>query len=1459
MLNLTKRVAGLWSRSRNSKVSSALFSAASVAVLLSALAPAAQATGGRRDGIAQSQIGTYLRPTPGGYVRVCTQPTSGTPCTTLAHVFSDAGLTTEILPQGIVRPNSSGVYSYFAADTVLYEEQIYGTGVPTRTLTDIAVIAINSSGGGASTAATFVTVNNELAGLSSSRRLVDGSNTTVDTSTPGQIKINSLIGTGASLSAPNVFTGTQSFQTGLPEYTVLCSHDATADTAAFWSTFALYNTAGMRRGALAIRGSNQSGCIIDGSLHDFTGAWTFEEGRMDIYADIQFVNRGWKFLDGTINTTFQGHVGLRQTTFLNAGTVPTLSADGFPALEFVQTTGYITNFHIDGFQFEGNAGTSGCLSAPLCIHTASNLLHWYIGHSKFVKNSGTAPLWIDGGSFNQSYNGTLDNVTFENIGNSGQFYIANFTDLQWFGNVWMQVGQSGANDGSDRPAAEFHNTVNVDMRKTNTSAETCGGYYLSGADTYDALMTYPAGVRVRSVGANYDSLQAGNVGHTPTGSVTDKYWAFSFGYVFKLTGFNYGPFQTGRVGAADGTARCWAFQADSAGSDVINTSEATINGGEMWGWFSPYGAQQIGTQATITQGVSPLSYTNIDPAFGPYNVPFTPTFLPLVDDSRRNGMPSTVKNVNQVTNNTYIGNVSVTGIVSAVGVTDEYAGTQAITVTGSGQKSLYHHGAGGIPAGTIIEAGVAVRPHSTIAATAAIIYGSGDNPGDWYIINGDSFCVQLSLATALQPDGDANGWFWCRVLMKAKVSSGLDIYVQTNGSQDFDISHPTVQLIVPNAESDQEAWKETVAMVPHSPTCAVNEVCTVHGPFQGATGTLIADINTFRGTFTHANTADRSYFFPDASGNIPYGVGASVGGKCVETLGTGWQLVELADHCGSGGGGGGTGTVTSVAVADLSPLFTSAVTAPTVAASVAFTLTNAAANKVFGNCTGSTAAPSYCSLTAAMLPATAALTTNTLAQFAATTSAQLAGVLSDETGSGPAVFETSPTIVTPTIASFLNATHTHLNAAGGGTLGGALFATTPTCTSAAGCALGSATVPFSNAHIGNAANQEVSFGTGTLTSNRVISVPNANSIIPVAITASANNWLTGLDGTTGVFTRAQPAFTNLSGSLACSQLPALTGVVSTAGGTCTTTGSSITLLTNSSNNTSQSLLNHVDTTGASGIAWTNPSGGIVSATLANTAGNGATVLTGTLASLTAGDYIYYDGSKLTNTPTGITINAQTGTSYPWVTADRGKLVTQSNGSAAAYTVPAAGGTGFANSWFSALFNTGAGLVTITPTTSTINGAATQIVPQNWYGTLFSDNTNYVMPVFPSIAAFPNCPDTTSGNHLNFTSATGVISCGTTSAPKVQFCGTTTSCSATSQVNAKIVYGSVALSSGAPSTAVVTGISPAFTSTSSFVCTATQGSSATGNLIKIVNTSSSSITITGPATVTDVVGYICVGT
>lgn len=127
---------------------------------------------------------------------------------------------------------------------------------------------------------------------------------------------------------------------------------------------------------------------------------------------------------------------------------------------------------------------------------------------------------------------------------------------------------------------------------------------------------------------------------------------------------------------------------------------------------------------------------------------------------------------------------------------------------------------------------------------------------------------------------------------------------------------------------------------------------------------------------------------------------------------------------------------------------------------------------------------------------------------------------------------------------------------------------------------------------------------------------------------------------------------------------------------------------------------------------------------------------------------------------GVPFDAQTGTTYTVLNTDRETLVTMSNASAIAVSLPQAGSGNFTNNFSFALPNIGAGLVTITPVTSTINGNATQIVPDNWVAYLYSDNANYRAGVFPSIAAFPSCSG--GSNALTFTTATGVFGCNTIS-------------------------------------------------------------------------------------------------
>jgi hypothetical protein len=90
----------------------------------------------------------------------------------------------------------------------------------------------------------------------------------------------------------------------------------------------------------------------------------------------------------------------------------------------------------------------------------------------------------------------------------------------------------------------------------------------------------------------------------------------------------------------------------------------------------------------------------------------------------------------------------------------------------------------------------------------------------------------------------------------------------------------------------------------------------------------------------------------------------------------------------------------------------------------------------------------------------------------------------------------------------------------------------------------------------------------------------------------------------------------------------------------------------------------------------------------------------------------------------LTINAQTGTSYTVVDGDCGKLVSLSNASAVAVSLPQANGSTFVSGWSVDFQNKGAGTVTVAPTTSTINGASSLLLTQNQGMHCQSDGTNY---------------------------------------------------------------------------------------------------------------------------------------
>lgn len=166
------------------------------------------------------------------------------------------------------------------------------------------------------------------------------------------------------------------------------------------------------------------------------------------------------------------------------------------------------------------------------------------------------------------------------------------------------------------------------------------------------------------------------------------------------------------------------------------------------------------------------------------------------------------------------------------------------------------------------------------------------------------------------------------------------------------------------------------------------------------------------------------------------------------------------------------------------------------------------ANTALGNFTGVSAAPSafavpscstansalkYTSGTGLSCGTTFALTSGNLSQFAATTSAQLIGVLSDETGSGSAVFGTSPSLTTPTIAG----------AALSGTLSG-----TPTFSGAV--TFTSSITPAQAAGIiGTTTNNNAAAGSfGEYVTNTGTTVPLTSgvSVNITSITLTAGDW-----------------------------------------------------------------------------------------------------------------------------------------------------------------------------------------------------------------------------------------------------------------------------------------------------------------------------------------------------------------
>ena len=122
------------------------------------------------------------------------------------------------------------------------------------------------------------------------------------------------------------------------------------------------------------------------------------------------------------------------------------------------------------------------------------------------------------------------------------------------------------------------------------------------------------------------------------------------------------------------------------------------------------------------------------------------------------------------------------------------------------------------------------------------------------------------------------------------------------------------------------------------------------------------------------------------------------------------------------------------------------------------------------------------------------------------------------------------------------------------------------------------------------------------------------------------------------------------------------------------------------------------------------------------------------------------------------VNTQTGSSYTFSNIDRASVVVLNNAGAVAVTLPKANSgdsATYSPHWYCGVYNAGAGVVTITPTTSTINGGATFLLRPRQFAVIYSDGTNYSAYGLANDAA-----STYSGNIASGQIAAAHVSSGT---------------------------------------------------------------------------------------------------